>query len=191
MSHKTVIPYLYLLYVRIYISLYTFVILESQWSYFLCREKRDLPAPTMCLSTLVWGQINEKAYTFLSHSLSCRNTTARGNYIFWVMEMLCHGISHQALCRGWSTLSLLTARWAIVKGLSMLGHLCDPLWHSCVCAFLTSFPRKPHASTQHSKHLPQPPKHLLSTRPGRRVSSIIMHSTTQHTLMAVAHWLVV
>ena len=55
-----------------------------------------------------------------------------------------------------------------------------------VCAFLTSFPRILHTSTQHSKHLPLPPKHLLSTQAGRHLSNIIMLSTTRQALMALA-----
>ena len=143
------------------------------WCAFVCAEK-----------------INWKAHTFLSHFFwSCRNTMVRGNKIFWVMEMLCHGISNQALGRGWSTESPLTARQTVVEGLSGLSHFCClPLRvipsGIRVCTFLTSFPRILHTSTQ-------PPKHLLSTQAGRHVSSIIMHGTTQNALMAVGQLLMV
>lgn len=77
-------------------------------------------------------------------------------------------------------------------GCSRLGHFCHPPSLSArpsgilVCAFLTSFPRILHTSTLHSKHLPLPPKHLLSTQAGRHLSNIIMLSTTRQALMALA-----
>lgn len=106
------------------------------------------------------------------------------------MEMLRRGIaSHQALCRGWSTLSLQTARRAAAG--SAISAILSPSLSArpsgiLVCAFLTSFPRILHTSTQHSKHLPLPPKHLLSTQAGRHLSNIIMLSTTRQALMALA-----
>lgn len=134
---------LYLLYVRIYQCFYMHIF--------------PVLAPTMHIN---------KEPTHSSLCLSYRNTTAGGNYIF-----LGHGSTSP-----WNFTSGMVPRVKHPKrannqtGCSRgpehaRSFQCFPLWHSCVCILDIL----PHTSTQHSKHLPQPPKHLLSTQPGRRV----------------------
>lgn len=136
----------------------TFFLSENRCCWWVVGGSRKLLSTFVC----------QKSHSLLSLFWAAKTAQWEGITFFWVMEMLCHGISHGHCAEGEAP-----GAWrVVVESLSRISHFRHPspsqsLW--CPLAFLHVHSWHPsseyvYTSTQLSKQLLWPHKHLLSTK---------------------------